>query len=430
MWLGLLVTFGIIYGSLLPFEYRAATMHEAIYEYSHISWLDLGVESRADWVANLVLYVPLGFFVCGSLGKRRLLVAIFLTTLIGAALSASVEFIQIWAAPRTVSLNDIVAEFVGTCLGITAWVLFGKRIVHYARLMSTNGPEAVRAAVILYVLVYCFVTLFPFDFLVSGSEIHDHLENSSLIVWVPRNLLSARGILHILLKVSLMVPLGVAVRLIWQSNWFAAGLVAATLSGVLEIAHLFEFSQQTDAASVGAAAIGAMGGNIFAHSLDRYVRSSKSWLRQLAIVATPFYLAILPVAYGWKFSHVGREQIEQTLATTRWLPFYYHYFTSEGNALASVVEIFASFAPLGLLTWAVRYQPNQPAAHIRSLAPVALTALLLSIILETGGLITAGHRPDPTNVLIAVVAAMLAKRGCEWLARVLASIPGADWAAR
>jgi hypothetical protein len=150
----------------------------------------------------------------------------------------------------------------------------------------------------------------------------------------------------------------------------------------------------------------------------------------MAMVTMPFYLAILPVVFGWKFGHVGRDQIEQTMATMRWLPFYYHYFTSEGNALASLVGVFASFAPLGVLAWAVRYQPNQSAAKISSLMPVALAALLLSIVLEAGGLITAGHRPDPTNAFIAVAAAILAGRGCEWMARVLATISDPVGAAR
>ena len=129
-------------------------------------------------------------------------------------------------------------------------------------------------------------------------------------------------------------------------------------------------------------------------------------------------------AFGWKPGHVGHEQIEQTISTTRWLPFYYHYFTSEGNALASFVTVFASFIPLGILSWAVRYKPNQPANQTRSLAPVALVALLLSLILEVGALITAGRRPDPTNVLIAVSAAVLSERVCGWLIKVLSTFPG------
>jgi hypothetical protein len=105
-----------------------------------------------------------------------------------------------------------------------------------------------------------------------------------------------------------------------------------------------------------------------------------------------------------------------------WLPFYYHYYTSEGHALASVVSISASMVPLGALAWAARLRSGEPAGQARSVIPVAIAAFFLSVILEIGGLVTAGNRPDPTNVLVAVAVAAMSQRLFEWLARVLGEI--------
>ncbi len=422
-WLGLLVALFIVYGSLVPFEYRAAPLDQGIAQFIHIKWLNIQVGGRADWVANLVLYLPFGFFVCGALSKRSLLLAMLVTGILGAVLAAGVEFLQIWAEPRTVSLNDIVAEIAGTFVGIFVWSLFGRRLVRMTQRVLAGGPLALRAAIILYILAYCLIALFPFDFLVSRAELHARLADPQAIVWLPHGLFTMRGAIGFFLKVALMLPLGAVLRLVWQRSWTTAALAALILSSALETLHWFEYSEQTDALSIAAAVFGAVAGNSFAAVLNRRVRASTSWLPLAAMLATPFYLVLLLIVRGWKLGHVSRQQIEQTLASTHWLPFYYHYYTSEANAVASLLSIAVAMAPLGGLAWAVRLHANVPVGQARSLAPVAIVAFSLSLFLEVGGLITAGHRPDPTNVLISVGAAIFAQRMCEWLARILSEIP-------
>src|SRR6266446_6948122 len=159
-WLTWLTALGIIYGSLLPFEYRAIPLDQAVDIFRHIKWLDLDIESRADWVANLILYLPFGFSTCGALSRTTLAGAILLALLLGTFLAVSVEFAQIWAAPRTVSLNDIVAEIAGTGLGALAWSLGGRMSLRVMRSARAGGPDAVSAAFGLYVLAYAFLALF------------------------------------------------------------------------------------------------------------------------------------------------------------------------------------------------------------------------------------------------------------------------------
>src|SRR5215831_8993636 len=132
-WLAALTTFGIIYGSLLPFEYRPLPLDVAIYRFRHLSWINVGEGGRADLVANLVLYLPFGFFTCAVLGRRTLVGGALLTILLGVVLAVGVEFAQNWAAPRTVSLNDIITEISGTFIGVVVWALWGKTLVHAAQ---------------------------------------------------------------------------------------------------------------------------------------------------------------------------------------------------------------------------------------------------------------------------------------------------------
>ena len=55
----------VIYGSLVPLEFQAISRTEALRRFSEIPWLDLGIASRADWVANCLLFIPLAFLAQG-----------------------------------------------------------------------------------------------------------------------------------------------------------------------------------------------------------------------------------------------------------------------------------------------------------------------------------------------------------------------------
>ncbi len=63
----LVYTAFVIYGSLVPLEFRALPWDEAVARFAAIPWLRLGIGSRADWVANLLLFIPLTFLWMGAL---------------------------------------------------------------------------------------------------------------------------------------------------------------------------------------------------------------------------------------------------------------------------------------------------------------------------------------------------------------------------
>jgi len=51
----------IIYGSLVPLDYQPKPFEAAWQSFKHIRYLNLGAASRADWIANIILYIPLTF---------------------------------------------------------------------------------------------------------------------------------------------------------------------------------------------------------------------------------------------------------------------------------------------------------------------------------------------------------------------------------
>jgi VanZ family protein len=97
----------VIYGSLVPFDFRPRSFDVALRSFLNIRYLRLGVESRADWVANILLYIPLSFLWLGSVSREgrhflRLCFSMFILIFF-VVLAIAVEFAQQFFPPRTVS---------------------------------------------------------------------------------------------------------------------------------------------------------------------------------------------------------------------------------------------------------------------------------------------------------------------------------------
>ena len=111
----------VIYGSLVPLQFTPLPWNDAWTTFQQIRLLNVGTGGRADWVANGVLYVPVGFLTAMLLSGQRRGAVRFAASLgamvFVAALAVSIEFVQLAFPPRTVSLNDLLAELVGGGLG-------------------------------------------------------------------------------------------------------------------------------------------------------------------------------------------------------------------------------------------------------------------------------------------------------------------------
>ena len=407
----------VLYGSLLPFEYRDAPPGYVFGNFSFLNWTNPENYNQVDWVTNLILYVPIGFFAYGATSRLKSGGAI-LTALLGASLAICIESLQIWAAPRTASLNDVVANITGTGAGILAWGLWGKLIVKSVQNTLSGGPKTLTAGLGLYLLVYAFIALFPFDFLVSADEIPTRLADPKAFVWAPENFFSIRSLASLILKIALMMPLGMAIKLIWNRGVASAVLAAFVLTTGIEALQWLQYSGRVEASSFAVAIIGAVLGHKITDSLQTIIFHLRPWLKTCVWLAAPLYLAVLPVLRGWHAGFAGQSKIEDVLGSMHWMPFHYYYFITVPHAFSSLLSLAISYAPLGIFIWAIRIFNGKAPGERWPLTYSAFLAIIFSGMIEAGGLITTGLRPDPTNILIAVAAVILAQRICEWAARL------------
>jgi VanZ family protein len=421
--LGLAYAVFVVYGSLVPLEFRPREFDDALAAFRNIPYLDLGVASRADWVANILLYIPLGFLLCGAANSARAPAARIAGTLVAVgfciALAFAVEFAQLYFPPRTVSQNDLIAETIGTLLGVALWFALGPRIVGLAGHVRAGGPRATRAALILYVAAYLAFSLFPYDFLVSGKELADKLTVSGRSAWVLSDACGdvARCNAKLLGEILLAAPLGMLYGMLRgrdrPAHYGRVFLWGLALGVAIEGLQIFLASGVSQGSSILARGLGVVWGLAFQRVFDLgWFTRNRNALRKLAWVAAPAYFAValyikglLPPALDATWAALEKLQ------SLSFLPFYYHYYTSETEAMQSLLLNAGLYLPVGLLVWITR-TPGRDRAT-RWIAAGAGAAVALAI--ETLTLFTIGKRADPTNILIAAATSYLIALGAQWL---------------
>lgn len=100
-------------------------LHRIIRYLSGDNTLDWITYALVEFTANIVLFVPVGVLFALLLGWRRW----WLAVLLGIALTASIEFAQLFLRDRVADQRDIVSNSVGAIIGVvlvlaaTAWRL-------------------------------------------------------------------------------------------------------------------------------------------------------------------------------------------------------------------------------------------------------------------------------------------------------------------
>ena len=411
------VTF-VVYGSLVPLEFRPLPLAEAWDRLATAPWLDVGLLGRGDWVSNGVLYLPVGFLGVSALvgaGRpsfRRAFTATAATLLFGCVLAAFVEFAQTFFPPRTVSLNDLLAEVLGTLIGAGAALAVGGRLHRLLSAFDGGGPMLLQRLAPLYALAYVAVALFPYDLLLGSGEWAQKIQGPNVglaLAAAARESGSFRLVSRLIAEVAAAVPLGLWWAAMQQSPrqglkearvpWVHA-VVIGTVRGSRHRAWTNDdcLSAPAKAPSILTRALGFVGGVAALQFLSRLtVGKLRALVRRATVPAVLVFIPALTALNGWwsePWIGAGRA-LRRLGGDVHFLPFYYHYFTTEMHAVASLVFAVVSYSPVGLLCWAWNI----------GAAGAALAAVALSLSIEAGRLMTPASHPDPTNILIAAAAA-------------------------
>jgi VanZ family protein len=118
-----IIVAGVAYGSLYPFHFEEPIGGQGPLQAVLRTW-DIA-PGRGDLLANIVLYLPIGFF-CVRIFPARMSepLRFMLTLLFGTALSGCVELAQYYDPGRVPSAGDVYTNAFGTAVGAVAGIVF------------------------------------------------------------------------------------------------------------------------------------------------------------------------------------------------------------------------------------------------------------------------------------------------------------------
>jgi VanZ family protein len=163
----LVVLAGIVYISLYPFRLRAGLLPGGALRHLLATWRNWP-DNPGDVIANVLLYLPWGFFAARSVARPTpAWLRVLAITLLGAALSASMELSQFYIVERYSDLHDVYSNTLGTLLGaIGGLVLAGNGRANLLRELDVEPFPA------LLLGAFVAARLYPF---MPGFDPHKYL---------------------------------------------------------------------------------------------------------------------------------------------------------------------------------------------------------------------------------------------------------------
>ena len=397
-----------IYGSLVPLNYRPLAWDVALQRFEDIRYLQLGMGSRADWVANILLFIPLGFLWIGVLWPRSgLLKRLVIALLVFAAavlLSLSIEFTQLYFPPRTVSQNDIIAETIGAAIGIGLWWWLGPGLMRW--LGEWRGERTATGIADRSLWVYLFLlfgyNLLPLDLTISPVEIYHkwQLGRVSLIPFAyPVGNVTER-IYGLLTDIVIWIPVGMLLVISRRRAPLPAWGWAVGMVLLLELGQLLVWSRVSDVTDLISGAIGSGIGVLVAmywKGLEPRQQvagfTAGTWVWTLLLMLG--WIAMLAAVFWYPYDfQLDWRFLQGRLAALERSPLHIYYYGTEFRAVTEVLHKFGFFLPLGvILAW--------PRATIKGRIPrrlLDISAILLlpsvAMMIELGQVALPTKYPD------------------------------------
>jgi VanZ family protein len=411
----------VIYSSLAvgPLGFHFVYIHpaKAWQVFLQTRYIENGSDQRADWIANLLLTVPLGFFAAGLIrakfGRLPSRVAAMLAFSGSVSFILAVKYAQLFFPPRTVTLNYIVAQTVGSIFGI---VLFGlsRQWRYRAALRSLERHDGLVIILRLYTTAIVLYFLFPFDFVISVDDLLGRLaELPSILpaspgegqsIWLRAVLIAAdmASTLPIGMLLAVNGPGRSFLNLLRRGFFLMMGVMIVTMFIMGGRPYLWVLLYRTVGIGLGIHFIARIKGRDFRRWHYRMARFVP--LAAIAYVVAVLFINELVTSH-WR----TLEQAMRALDRRGLLPFWHYYISTKAHGAKSFMVHALTFAPIGVMIWWRR--ERWAGGGIFS----AVCAFIFSLAIETGRWFKPGLQPDFSNPMIAAAAAYAA----FWLMPIL-----------
>jgi VanZ family protein len=413
------------YISLVPFNFTwppDATLAGAVHRL-----LEAELVSRSNFLGNVLLFAPLGFFGAGVVfapAKRRAYSVIGVVALVAMsiALSLAIELLQVFVPGRTPSLVDVAAQTAGMLAGVGTWLVVSQRVLDRAERRGAGRQDALRVALLLFTAGRALAMLLPLDVTLDLGLLAGKFRSGFIVLNPMRSAaLSWETLPARVADLALSIPIGVLACLGGMSpgrrrHAGLALLMGWVFVGLLELAQVFVMSRTADVGEwlVNAAGVAAgvwLTGRLVAGRPGESLAST-SWVPIGGLAAS----LGLYVLYNWSpfdFQFSG-ELIRQRVPLIFGVPFHGYYQNPEIKAIDDVLVKMAMGVPLGMfLGWLVSVNPG-----VLRRAAVAIACVLTAIffvVIEAGQILLPSRYPDNTDIVLGLAGALLG----SWVVRAL-----------
>lgn len=414
----------IVYGTTLPFDVRPTW--EALREgWSGVSWLpwrraDGSFPSRPDMVANVLLFLPLGFlWVLYRRPRGGWARLALLGGLLGLALSSTVEALQLVLPGRVSSTTDLVTNSCGAAAGAvlgwhfvrSAWPRWSPALGRWLR-RDGLGALAVATAV-----GFLFAAAAPFDLSLDVDALKVSAKYARPIPFGPTvqgELPPARPYDRASGLFAWSVAGGVFALALRRRRpgdaapVLLAGALATAVAAAGESFQVVVQSRSTDSTTVLLAGLGGLLGAALA---TRLAPRGRPALLRAALLGWGLAILAGQLAPGGLAapSLEGREAWEL-------LPFVHYFVKTDVHALADALLQLLYYLPFGAALVALGHR--LPRAVLAA-AAVALALELLQLCVPT-------RVPETTDAVTAALGAWLGALAWREGQRALAPPPRAD----
>jgi len=241
-WLLIAVVALIAYGSLYPFNLKPDALDRGVLDaLRELSWARAG---RGDRIANVLLYLPLGFclFLWLSSHMRRS-AAIVVTVALGSMLSFAVEVGQVYISRRVPSLTDLTLNALGTLIGATAGMVWDKMggLMHLPRRAEKPHRDPASALLIVTWLLWRLAPFVPhldLGKLKAALQplFRPQIDLSSTLIWLTYWLVISQALgalvrrTHTLEALLIMIAAVLVGRLVVANQTFVASELVALVA--------------------------------------------------------------------------------------------------------------------------------------------------------------------------------------------------------
>jgi glycopeptide antibiotics resistance protein len=411
------------YGSFVPFDLHRVPLSDAIARFRAVPAADPWHASRTDFLANVLLFVPIGFTLAGAIAGRSrglAVIAVPLAAAAGLTISIGIEFGQIFAGGRTPSWNDVMAETIGGVMGATAWLAAGPLVADWLRPLAGQGTPLGRARRLLglYAAGWLVLHLLPFDFTLRVSELADKYRSGRIVVKPFADVPGAWEALMAVVAGALQaIPIGaLAVLTLTGVPVLTAVLAGCVVIGVTELGQLLAMSRTADTTDVIAGIAGIAAGGFLAHRWNVSAGGSHAGIaaqsgrafRPWALAALCGWMAVLMVRHWSPFDFViSRPMFESRVGLLFQLPFRSYYWSDYVAALGEAFTKILLGVPVGAFLQVSWRLPRARALQWLQRGFFAVTATAIFLVIELGQVLLPSRVPDGTDVLLAVAGAGL-----------------------